>query len=94
VNKFQRRVVFEDFLKDVDESDLVIDTIRYNYLSALKSLVGFINATDLKIEYMTSLLNFEAQIQDIFKKDGSTDVERLLWEIFPTRTAILAPNTG
>jgi len=93
VNKFQRRVVFEDFLKAVDESDLVIDTIRYNHLSGLKSLVGFINVTDLKLEYMTSLLNFEAQIQDIFKKDGSTDVERLLWEIFPTRTAILAPNT-
>jgi hypothetical protein len=66
--------------------------MKFLELFEMKSLVGFINATDLKLEYMTSLLNFEAQIQDIFKKDGTSDGHRLFWEIFPTRTAILAPN--
>jgi hypothetical protein len=41
---------------------------------------------------MNEWLQFETRIQDIFKKDGSTDVERLLWEIFATRTAVLSPK--
>jgi hypothetical protein len=41
---------------------------------------------------MNEWLQFETRIQDILKKDGSTDVERMLWEIFATRTAVLTPK--
>ena len=87
-NQFQKKVLLDEFLRCVNESELELISIRFRHLAEIKDVVKAVVESDSQLKFMQDWLNFELSAEGLIHQSyGEHGIEKC-WDLFATRTAV------
>ncbi len=87
-NKFQKKVLLNDFLQCIEQSDLELISMRYRHLTGIKDISKQINEHDFQLQFMKNWLDFEIETEKMIARSYKNNSMEKCWELFATRTAV------
>jgi hypothetical protein len=87
-NKFQKKVLLNEFLQCIEQSDLELVSVRFRHLAGIKATSRLINDHDFRLEFMNAWLDFEIETEKIINASHENSSLEKCWELFATRTAV------
>ncbi len=87
-NKFQKKVLLEEFLRCIDESELELISIRFRHLGEIKAVSKELLELDAQLQFMKNWLCFESTAESLIRKTYEDQTMKKCWDLFATRTAV------
>ena len=88
VNKYQKRVSYEDFKIACMKSSLVLERIDCSQLPSIKGVAKLFNQPTNQLPFLNAWLDFENEIQRLIESEHGAKAEKKIWELLPARTAV------